>query len=420
MAKELIPTVADIGYLRDCREARVRISPEIAEAAESIQWTRVPLTESSMEEQVAKGTFEINPHLSFREVLDYCLDNYRDTLREASASTAQGALLRAGSQTLANGWYLKWPAQYESYFSLGTSDKFAERFPPRHGSAFPRRASEGVTHRTSRMVGYEIEIVNQKWMGGEDIPNELFEDDQTGQVGLRLQHLGESARAWEEAYAAGRLGGAAFTLGPDSYAASAYTWLNHQGGTGTGPYSANRYATSVGNRPSSFSAAQLNLPNFILAIEALYGALDLHGIKMMVQPDTLVVSSFDVINADVLLQSQYIAGISGLQGLSLTDAGNAGALRGPFSANVARNYVNKKALNIFLPRGAWYVGQSGRGIHWQNRTPLALEQEAPNAGASFDFDETRYRTRKRCESEWIDSSFWYQGYDGGGSTTLRQ
>lgn len=211
------------------------------------------------------------------------------------------------------------------------------------------------------------------------------------------------------------MGGAAFTIGEDSYAASDYTTINANGTTITGPFSVNLYATGVGNRPAAFG--QLNYPGFAFAFEALSNGQDRQGVRMMIVADSLVVSTFDILHADTLLQSEYFAAIPGLSGLALTDAGNAGALRGTYSKNVVKNYVQKKVVNIFLPRGAWLLAQSGRGLHHQARTPMELAQEVPLAGQSFDYDETRYRSRRRMNVGWIDSRFWFMGNDG--SATLR-
>lgn len=407
--RRVIPTVADIDYLEASKDPRVRIKPAIAEAAREIQWTRVPLTEASIEEQVSKRTFDINPQLSWKEVWDFAIDEAETTLREANSEQALGQLMRAGSQTLANGWYLSWPASWPQYLATGQSDKRAEFYPPLHGSQFPSRTGRGVAYRNTRVLGLDRELINFKWMGGEEFENELFEDDQTGQISQRLQRLGEAMRQLEEAYVAGRLNGAAFTVGDDAYPASNYTDRNHLGTAISGPFSVNMYTTGEGNRLATFH--QLDYPNFAELYENAMKARDLSGVKKMIVPDILVVSPFDTLHADTILQSEYFAAIPGLAGQTASNA-TAGALRGAFSKNVVKNYVQEKSVNIYLRRGEWYLGVKNKGLLFQRRTPMQLVQELPLAGRSFEEDKTRYRSRQRFEVDWIDSRFWLQGNDG--------
>jgi hypothetical protein len=410
MPVEQIPQIADIGYLEESKLPELRLRKAVAEVAKEIQWTKVPLSEVSLEKQVEEGKFAMNPSLSWRDIRDMALEESEDgVLREVSGEQALAQLTRAGAQTVANGWYLATEVSWPEYVLEVGSNKRAEFYPPLHGSAFPSRTGRMQPYKVQRVLGLDRELINYKWMGGEEFDNELFEDDLTGQIGQRLQRLGEAMRVLEEAYVAGRLNGAAFTVGDDNYPASNYTDRNYLGTTISGPFSVNMYGTGEGNRLASF--AQLSYDTFIEMYENLLNARDLQGKKMMVTPDILVVSTFDVMNADVLLESAYMSAIPGYR-TETASTGTAGALRGTFSKNVIRNYVRQKAVNRYLRKGEWYVGQSNRGIIFQRRTPMTLVQEMPTAGKSYELDITRYRSRERFEVDYLDSRFWGQGNDG--------
>lgn len=417
--KDLIPRYANADwYTRQKHDPRVYVTGGIAEAARQIQWTAVPIAESSIEKQVAEGRFDLNPRLSFRELMETAVDLAESRLVEATSETAQAQLLRVGAASLSYGWYLQWGTTWQEFCAQHQMTNLNAIHNPLQATAMPSRTGPQTTWRRSKIKGLNIEHIALKIMGGVDIENELYEDDQSGQIGDYMKHLGWAAARFEDAYSAGRVNGAAFSLGDmpeDAYPATSYAWTNHQGTSGTGPYNVNRYATGLGNRPAAFGV--LEYGRFVFAYNSLLQARDISGQKLMIRPDTLVHSTTDKLNADVLLKSSYLAYIAGRAGATAATAPTS-QIGGQFSINAVSNYVNRSVCNIYLQPWEWYLCEAKRGLVFNRRTPVEIMQEAPNAGRSFREDITSYRSRMRMEVDWLDSSFWFQGNDGSAVGTF--
>lgn len=402
-----IPRFADIDWYRQTR-GPARIHPAIAEAARQIQWHAD--AERPLQEQAVKGDYAPNPDLSWSDLIDFALEEGESgCLREAGSETAQAQLLRVGASSISYGWYLQWQTTWQE---IALEDQMNNRMAfhnPIQSVDMPRPTGAQSAYRRTNFRGLDIELIAEKFMSGIDIENELFEDDQSGQINGLLQKLGQAAARFEDAFTAGRLNGAAFVIGDDTYPATSYAWRNSEGTTGTGPYNIARYGTGRGNRPAAYSA--LDYPGFALAYHGLRQARDIKGQKMMVKPDLLVTSTTDTLNADVLLQSEFLAYIAGKGGKTLSDA-DSGTIGGQFSKNIVKNYVNRVVTNLYLADWEWYLGCSKIGLIFGRRSPVEIMQEAPNAGASFRYDLTSYRSKMRFTVDWVDSSFWWQGDDG--------
>lgn len=366
--------------------------------------------DSHISEEVYKKASEWNwqdPSLSMRDVRTFAVRNYQK-LREANPAQAFGQLLRAGIQTLANSWYQDTVVEWPTYVQEASSSKRQEHYPPLHRSGFPKRVGPGVPYDEQSVVGEDVEIVNHKYMGGESFERELFDDDQSGQIRDRAGSLGSAMRVLEEAYVAGRIHGTAFTVGDETYPASNFSTVNANGTTITTPFSPNLYATSIGNRPGTY--AQLSFPELKTGMTALLNGVNPKGVKMMIRPDTLLVSAQDFVNVKTFLNSTWYPAVQGLGGQTANTA--TSGVAGSNSANNPFKGMLNAASNLFLPAWAWYLVQSNRGPVFQRRDPMEIVQENPQAGASFQNDVYRFRSRSRWEFEWIDSRFWYEGNDG--------
>lgn len=348
--------------------------------------------------------------ISFKAIRKFATENFRK-LGEANPGSAFSQLFRAGVQVFANGWYERTDISYTEYVAELSSNKRQEFHAPLYGAAFPTLTEAGDPYSESRITGVDRELVNQKYMGGESFSREMFDDDQTGQIKMRMQRLGESARLREELEAAGRINNTALTQGNVTVPLTTYQRTNFNG-TVVGAYATNFYgvqgATTFGNRPVTF--AQLSVPTLRTALQSLASAFDPLGVRIAVRPDRLVVSNFDEINARTLLNSSYYPGVPGAGGSTASSAAS-GNLTGSFAENVLKGMLNL-SMNTFLPFGAWNVGSSKKGLVMQRRDALEVVQEQPNSGASFNTDMIRFRSRARWVMDWIDSSFWYQGNDG--------
>ncbi len=361
-------------------------------------------------ERIAWGS----PDLSYRNLRRYCMESYRK-LGEATPGAAFAQLFRAGAQVQANTWYDRTAVTYESYTAPMTSSNRQEYYPPLYGSQFPDEVLPGEPYTENKLQGLDIELKNKKFMGGESFERELFDDDQTGQINQRMRHLGESARQREELEVAARvMGNAALTRGNVTVPASVYNRLNADGNN-VGVYADNFYGVLdgviYGNKLATF--AQLSMNALRTALEGLALAFDPLGVPIAVMPDTLVHSAFDKVNALTILNSTYYPGVPGLSGQTASGA-TSGSPTGVAADNILKGMLNPY-LNIYLKRGAWSVGEAKKGLVFQRRDPLEVVQEVPNSGASFNQDVIRYRSRSRWVTDWIDSSFWFQGNDGSAS-----
>lgn len=353
---------------------------------------------------------------SFKNLRAWAYDNYTK-LGEANPASAFAQLFRAGVQMAANGWYERTEVSHPQYVFQSTSDKRQEFYAPLYGSQFPTETAPGEPYSESIIQGQDIEIINKKFMGGESFQRELFDDDQTGQIRQRMTNLGASQRQIEELITAGRLLGAnALTFGNATVPASLYTRTNNVGAT-VGPFSTTFYGTqngkNFGNRLATF--AQLSMQGIRTALQALRQGFDPLGVPIAIRPDTLVVSAFDEINAQTLLNSTVYPAPQGLGGQTASTA-TSGSATGAFADNVLKGML-KICSNIYLPTGAWNVGCAGNGLNFQRRDPVEVLQEVPNSGQSFDNDAVRYRSRNRFAVEWVDSGFWFQGNDGTATVT---
>lgn len=364
---------------------------------------------SQMIEAAEKIAWE-SDDISFRQIRAWATENYKK-LGEANPGSAFSQLFRAGVQVFANGWYERTAISYTDYVAELSSNKRQEFHAPLYGSDFPDLTEAGEPYNESRIVGVDRELVNQKYMGGESFQRELFDDDQTGQIKMRMQRLGESSRLREELEAAGRMQNTALTQGKVTVPVSTYLRTNSNGAS-VGVFAVNFYGTqggvTYGNRPTTF--AQLSVATLRTALQSLASAFDPLGVRIAVRPDRLVVSNFDEINARTLLNSSYYPGVPGLSGQTASSAGSS-TLTGGFADNVLKGMLNL-SMNTFLSFGAWNVGASKKGMVMQRRDALEVVQELPNSGASFNTDTIRFRSRARWVMDWIDSSFWYQGNDG--------
>lgn len=392
-----IVRVADLRHLKESRGRSgmgVRISEQMASTIESLE----PL-------------FLQEGWDGWDELADLAHENYRE-MGEATSASAFGQLMRVGAQTIANDWYLRTPVSWTEYVQEVQSGHRAEYYPPLDRSGLPKQSRPQQPYKEQAVTGEDIELINKKWMGGESFERELWEDDQTGQIRGRAQSLGEAQRIIEEIYVAGRMMGKTnYTVADFVVPASQYKTYNPLGVQITTPYSTAMFSTAAGvagNRPSSF--AQLTSITFKQGMSALMNAVDQRGIKVLVRPDHLVVSTQDAINVKTLVESDYWPAVQGLATQTSSTA-TSGGLAGAFAKNVFKGLVSF-SVNYFFQDWAWVLMQKKRGPVFQRRSPMEVIQEDPNAGASFDLDSVRWRSRARWEFDFVNARFCWLGNDG--------
>lgn len=335
-------------------------------------------------------------------------------LREANPDTALSFLLRKGVQTLANDWYITVPREWQDYCLAASSNAVAEWYAPLYGSTIAGRVPSGERFPEGRIVGEDSVLVNYKFGLTESFDRELFDDDMTGQIRQRAARLGQGMAITENAYSALRFIGAAASYSNLVVPVSNYSTINVNGAAVTSPWSSTLHG-SYGNRPTNYGALTLTLLK--QAWSDLLNAKDPQNNKIVVNPGVLLHSSMDALHAPMLVSPPqgvpyYPAPIGAATQTASTAA--AGYPGGVFGSNPFMGLGIKPVLARFLPDWAWSLGEKGKGIVFQERDPLEVIQESPTAGAAFEVDAYRFRSRRRFEVDWIGggSRFWWLGNDG--------
>lgn len=345
-------------------------------------------------------------------------------LREAHSETALGFLLRKGIQSEAQNWYTLADRAWQKYCLVTGSNNVAEFYAPLYPSTIAGRVGRGERYPEGRIIGEDNVVVNQKFGQIIAVERELFDDDQTGQIRDRASLLGQSMGVTESVWASSRFIGAARTYMNLEVPASAYTTIDTNGNTISTPFSTSLFG-STGNRPSSYGI--LNMPHMKQGYVAATNAVDPLGNRIVVSVDTLLHSTQDVINAQILLAPGGYPAVLGsdssvLGGTTTAAGATQGALAGFAggwgSPNPWAGMGIKSVLERYFPDNAWALGQAHRGIIFQERDPLEVIQEAPSSGSYFQFDVIQWRARRRFECEWIGggSRFWYLGNNGDAAT----
>jgi hypothetical protein len=399
---------ATLKYLMRSPYADSRINPAIAHVAEAIA--------SKYESSPGKKDGWEAPELPWRKILETAA-SAPQLLREAIPSTAQGQLLRAGIQLIANAWYKRYPGTYTQVAQTVASSRRQEFYAPLFGAARPQEIKAGTPFREQGVKGQDLEVINRKFGQIFAFERELFDDDQTGQIGTFAQRLGESMAMWQDQYFSRKfIGVASSDFAPSTIEASKWTGENNNGDAITTPFSVKMYrtkqdTTDIGNRPTTF--VQLSYGPLLTAFQRLRQAKDPLGQAIVVIPDTLLVSTFDEINGRMLTMSPAFPAVSGLEG-ETAGAASAGFFRGPFGINPVQGEF-KLVVNIHLVAGVWSLLQGHKGYIEQVRDPMEITQEQPQSGDSFVMDAYRFRSRARWEQDWLDPRFAYLGNDGSAS-----
>jgi len=316
-------------------------------------------------------------------------------LKERNSEGTMGQLLRAGIQMTANNWYQAVEATYNKWIQETTSNKRQEMYAPLNRAGMPKRTGKSETFKEIDVKGLDVELVNYKFGSIIGFEKELFDDDQTGQIATRAGQMGENMRIYEDAYAYLRLLGAAGEISGDPVPASpAYGGMSGLFKTSAAPHEGGGF-----NRPVTFQ--RLGKQSLQDAFITLRKMKDLLGNKMLVMPDTIIVSPDDQFDLDVLLNSTMYPTAPGTAGTT----GNVAA-KNPLQG------IATPVVSLWMPDKAWVLMQAGKGIIFQRREATEIVQENPASGPAFSADEYRYKVRARFEADWIDPRFAYLGNDG--------
>lgn len=301
-----------------------------------------------------------------------------ESLREANVSSSLGQLMRYGVQQFMFDSYRDVNTVYQDVVQMIASGNRQEWYAPLYGAELPLDVAPGGNYEDSRIQGLDTVLVNKKVGRILSVQKELFDDDQTGQIGQRASKLGKRVRYKEE-----------FDVMAALRAAT--------------------YSTAIGNAPASNTTlSQKALEDADIALQQIRDPL---GNRMAVEPSLLLVSTADKFNAAKLLNSTLQPSIPGSASETIGSAasGQTGwtmttnALQGLYDLRVSR----------FLASSDWFLMEPKTSIVFQERAPLSVVQEDPNSGKSFENDIFRWKVSRRYATTVLESRYIYAGFING-------
>lgn len=328
-----------------------------------------------------------NPNLTWNRIRENC----HKKMREAVAETAFAALLRYGVQTQLLNIYELTDVSYRQWALVVPSKGFESYYAPTFRAGLPQRVERGEKYPEVQLTGITQTIRNFKFGSILAIEEELFEDDQTGQIPQRCAEVGENMAYVEERF-----------------------FYNQS-------FQAN-YA-SVGMQ--SAGGASITEDSLAIAHNAATKVVDGLGNLIVVRPTDIVCDTLDELDARRVMETieglsnpgtapsngalRYFGTINPLKGMY-------GILPTPFLTICAQD-LQSAGVSGFTSAGwglngtsaPWLLVMKRRGTIFQDRTPLSTMQEAPNSGGNFDADVIRYKCKRRFGAGTVDPRFTYRG-----------
>lgn len=364
--------------------------------------TRVKLKESIQK----KLGFDIDDEKAF-PVRDrgFSWSKVEDKLQEADSASSFPQVLRAGVQNIMNAAYETVETTFDEWAHVVQSNKDTELYAPLHGIQFPREVGRQETYPETPAAGLDIKLVNRKYGQIFSVEKELLDDDQTGQFQKQVSLIGEYLKLVLEVLVYGKLA---------SVASMQYANMSVPASETAPSYEASwPWSTALrgggATKPASFGAPiQANIRS---AQIALMNQKNLLGLKMMINPNRLLVGPTYHFDLAVLLNSAYYPSVQGTAGTTGTNFA-INPLKGLFNLTVSR-FMFKNDGTVDGTSTAWYlVDDSKPWMICQIREAASVVAENPASGQSFDRDIIRFKGYTRANADILDSRFAYQGSDG--------
>ena len=349
----------------------------------------------------------------FRQQLD-------SQLKEADSGSAFTQFLVAGLLQNVIGMYTLAKTSYQEWVTVTSTNLLETPVAPLHGLSFPREVGEQMPYPISQTAALSLKFKARKYGTMYEVTKELLEDDQSGQFKQQTGMLGEYLQLLTEVLVYGRLAsvsnsaaysgfapGISETL-PSGETRSSWPWCAYNGGTNSTGFIGGGYNTGSG---SSSSKVALNDANVKTAFNVMAQQKNLLGILMNVKPNRFLISPFYQWDIAILLNSAYYP--AGAQAAGTTGGAFAvNPLKGIADATIAP-FMGDNSGNFAALSKAWYlIDDSKPFFQLVMRTPVSVEQENPQSGASFDRDICRFKANTRCIADFVDPRFAYQGSDG--------
>lgn len=333
----------------------------------------------------------------------------RKVMREADSGSVFTQFLRAGIQNVTVGMYEATPDTYSEWVKVIASNKNTELYAPNQGIAFPSQVGPDEIFPETGVAALDIQLQNKKFGTMYAVEKELLNDDQTGEFQRQVQWLGEYMKLVDEVLCYGKLasvsGGCIYSnlTVPKSETQptneATYPWSTSLQGGGA-------------NRPASY--AILTQASLQAGFIGLMNQVNLQNLKMLVNPNRIIVGPQYRFDAAVLLNSAYYPSV-----VSAT----AGAVGGTFAVNELKGIADLTVSRFVFDNGgtqaglstskAWYlVDDSKPWFVLQKREAVSVVQENPESGKSFERDVYRFKASSRMNADFIDPRFAWQGDDG--------
>lgn len=326
-------------------------------------------------------------------------------LMEADSAQSFVQFLRAGVNQIMMGAYQATSTTYEDWVTITSSKVDTDLYTPNHGVSFPRQVGPQELYPEVGAAALDIKLQNLKYGSVYSIQKELLNDDQSGSFAQQQSLMGEYLKILSEVLCYGKLASVANMQYIDYQIPISETKPSTEANY---PWSQS-FVGGGANRPAVYTVVtQTGLQN---AKIGLMNQKNLQGIKMQVDPDLLIVGTNQQFEAALLLNSAYYP----------SGAAAAGAVGGAFAINpmkgiydlIVSRFVFKNDATVDGTSKAWYVVDSKKPFFVQQlREPVAVTQEDPNSGESFNRDVYRFKASTRMNADWLDPRFAWQGNDG--------
>ena len=367
------------------------------------------LNRLGLSEADVRETFS-QPGFSIRQLrMNILEDAAEGNLREGTAETSWGQLLRVGVQSLASD-YFAWAGTetiFQDIVQEMPSNKAMEFYAPMYGGQLPKPVERSGRYASSYFKGTDSMMVNEKFGRLYEFEKELWEDDKTGQIKQRAADIGQGMRIVQEMWFTAKLTGATQTFAEDiCVPAPAIV--------------ATPYSVAIGNKAAS-AGTRLSQAALEAASVAMLKIRDPLNNLLLTKMDTLVVSVDDMFNAAKLINSTLQPSVPGtaLQALGGTTVSGTATSQGVLGGQTGwTNTINplyglyKLKVSRYAPQYFWALLQAKKGIIYQNRSPLEIIQENPASGDSFNRDVLIFKSSARWAMDFIQGSnlFSYLGY----------
>lgn len=326
---------------------------------------------------------------------------------EADSASSFAQFLRAGIINIATNQYEAVKTTYEDWVTVVPSGRDTELYTPNHGVSFPREVGRQQKYPEVGAAALDIKLRNRKYGSMYAIEWEFLEDDQTGSFQRNSALLGEYLKTLCEVLVYGKLASVANMRYVDFEIPTSETKPADEANY---PWTL-AAAPLIGGGVTKATPGGLTQANVQAGIIALNQQKNLLGIKMNVVASRLVIGSQLKFDAHTLLNSAYYP----------SGAAAAGAVGGAFAVNPLQGILDLTVTRFMAKNDgtfngdsrAWYiVDDTHSWFVLQQREPIAVVQENPQSGASFEQDVYRFKGRSRKNADFIDPRFAWQGNDG--------